>query len=204
MRQSQNNRNNPNDRYNLGNRYSPDNRINRDPRPDLTRTPAGRSGQVENRPSQVDDQGTGKRPPLPLYIGIGLIVILILILAVAALSKPFRHQLAISIVRQPTPYTQLYFADPGTLPAKLKVDQKNTFDFTIVNDENRAYSYTYAVTLADSRSHSVVTTETVTIDSGGSVTRPVTLAPKDRKAKYLVTVALAGINQSVHFYGATS
>jgi hypothetical protein len=84
------------------------------------------------------------------------------------------------------------------------VAQKNTFDFAIVNDESRVYRYTYIVTLDDSRSHSVVGTQTVTVANGGSVTRPVTVVPKDRKAKYLITVTLEGLNQSIHFYGETS
>jgi hypothetical protein len=212
MRQSQNNGYNPDNRFNPDNRINRDPRtVNRDPRADLTRTSVGRQSQVDNQPdqadnrhNQVDDQAARKRPPFLLYMGVGLVVILILIVAAATLSKPFRRQLEISIVRQPTPYTQLYFARPGTLPGKLKVDQKNIFDFTIVNDEGRKYSYTYTVTLADSRSHSVVTKDTVTIDNGGSVTRPATLVPKDRKAKYRVTVALGGLNQSIYFYGETS
>ena len=120
------------------------------------------------------------------------------------MSKQFRHQLALSIVRQPTPYTQLYFTHPGALPGKLKVGQKNTFDFTIVNDENRAYRYTYIVMLDDSKKHLVVSTATATINNGQSATRSVTIVPKDRKSKYLITVTLEGMNQSIRFYSATS
>jgi hypothetical protein len=179
-------------------RQSQNNRIDPDTRMDLQRGPVDRYGQ--------DGQRTTRKQttPWPLYIGVGLIVVLVLIGVSAALSKPFRHQLALSIVRQPTPYTQLYFPNPGTLPSELKVDHKNTFDFTVVNDENGAYHYTYTVTIADSRSHSVVSVKAVTIANGSSVTYPVTVVPKDRKAKYLITVALSGVNQSIHFYGETS
>jgi hypothetical protein len=141
---------------------------------------------------------------LPLYIGAGLIIILILIAAAASLSKQVRHQLELSIVRQPAPYTQLYFSHLAALPEKLKVDQKNTFDFTIINDENRSYHYTYSISLDDPKTHLVVSRETVTIDNGSSATRAVTVVPKDHKARYLITVALEGVNQSIHFYGQTS
>lgn len=173
------------------------NRISPDPRTDVRRPPTDRYGPVNNRTRR-------EKTRLPLFIGVGLAVILILIAAAALVSKQVRHQLALSIVRQPTPYTQLYFSHIAMLSGKLSVDQKNTFDFTIVNDENRVYSYTYTVSADDSKTHLVASREVVTIDSGSSVTRAVTIVPKDRKAKYLITVTLEGMNQSIHFYAQTA
>ena len=156
-----------------------------------------------DRYDQVGSQGLGSKAPLPLYIGIGLVTILILIAAAAALSKQFRHQLALSIVRQPAPYTQLYFPHPGTLPGKLKADRKNTFKFAIVNDENRTVRYTYIVLLDGSKSRHV-RTATVTVSNGQTVTPSVTVVPKERKSRYQISVTLKGMNQSIHFYGTTS
>lgn len=173
------------------------NRISPDPRTDLPRPPV-------DRYSKVDDRTSLKKKRLPLYIGSVLLIILILIAAAASLSKQVRHQLELSIVRQPTPYTQLYFSHLAALPGKLKVDQKNTFDFTIVNDENRSYHYTYAISLDDPKTQVVISRGAVTIDNGSSATRAVTIVPKDRKARYLITIALEGVNQSIHFYGQTS
>jgi hypothetical protein len=172
------------------------NHVGADGHADPSRPSVDRYGQVEN-------QALHRKTSLPLYIGAGLIAILILIVAAAALSKQFRHQLALSIVRQPTPYTQLYFPHLGALPEKLKVDQKNTFQFTIVDDENRAFRYTYIVVFDDSKSH-LSSTGAVTVNNGQSVTRSVTVIPKDSKSKYQVSVTLKGMNQSVHFYGTTS
>jgi Protein of unknown function (DUF1616) len=174
-------------------RYSPNENINQHLPVDLPRTPETRYNQSSRRKTSA-----------LLYIGIGLAVFVLVAAAAALISKPLRHQIAISIVRQPTTYTQLYFSQAETLPKLLTVDKKNTIDFTIVNDENRTYSYTYTVTLADSRSHSVVSTETVSIDNGDGVTRPVTVTPKDRKTKYLVTISLKYLDQSIHFYAETS
>ena len=156
-----------------------------------------------DRGGEVGSQGFRSKASLPLYIGIGLVTILILIAAAATLSKPFRHQLALSIVRQPTPYTQLYFPHPGTLPGKLKVDRKNTFQFAIVNDENRAVRYTYIVLFDGSKSRHV-STATVTVSNGQTVTPSVTVVPRERKSKYQISVTLKGMNQSIHFYGTTS
>jgi hypothetical protein len=174
-------------------RYSPNDNINQPLPVDLPRTPDTRHSQAPRRKTSA-----------PLYLGIGLAVFVLVATAAALISKPLRHQIAISIVRQPTTYTQLYFSQAETLPKLLTVDKKNTIDFTIVNDENRTYRYTYTVTLADSRSHSVVSTETVSIGTGDGVTRPVTVTPKDRKTKYLVTISLKDLDQSIHFYAETS
>jgi Protein of unknown function (DUF1616) len=173
------------------------NDINRETRIDQPRLPADGDDSFEAPTPR-------KKTSLPLYIGIGIAAVLILIAAAAALSKHVRHELAISIVRQPTPYTQLYFTHPGTLPAKLKVGHKGTFEFTIVNDENQTYRYTYVVTLVDSKQHLVVSSETATVSSGQTATRSVTIAPAGSKSPYLVTVTLKGVNQSISFHGVTS
>src|SRR5580658_2509874 len=115
-------------------RQPQNNHVDQDGQADSSRPSVDRGGQAGS-------QGLRSKAPLPLYIGIGLVTVLILIAAAAALSKQFRHQLALSTVRQPTPYTQLYFPHPGTLPGKLKADRKNTFQFAIVNDETRAVRY---------------------------------------------------------------
>ena len=164
---------------------------------------ADSSGPADDRCDQVGTQGLRRKAPLPLYIGIGLVAILTLIAAAAAVSKQFRHQLALSIVRQPTPYTQLYFPHPGALPEKLKVDRENTFQFAIVNDENLAVRYTYIVLFDDSKSRRV-STATVTVSNGQTVTPSVTVVPRERKSRYQISVTLKGMNQSIHFYGTTS
>jgi hypothetical protein len=177
-------------------RHPRDNRITTDTRTDLPLIPVAHYDQSYSHPPR-------KKTPLPFFIGAGVIGIILIISITAMLSKQFRHQLELSIVRQPTPYTQLYFTSPATLSHALKVDKENTFDFTIGNEENRTYRYTYTVTLDDSQSHLIVGTETVTIGNGESVTLPVNVVPRDSKSRYLISIALEGMNQSIHFYGET-
>lgn len=138
-------------------------------------------------------------------IGLGLAAIFA-ILAIAAFLYPqqLKHQLAISFVRQPTPYTQLYFTNPEELPGSFNVNQKITFDFTIENDEGGTHTYTYTITLEDSRSRLVVDQQTVIIPDMSSAVLPVTVVPKDQKSRYLISVNLKGMNQSIHFYAESS
>jgi hypothetical protein len=160
-------------------------------------------GQIERHTShRADDQPPRSKVHWRFVIGIGLVIIVV-IGALSAFSQQFRHQVEISVVRQGTPYTQLYFASPTKLPTELKVDKKNIIAFTIENDEGRVYRYTYTVTLEDSQSQAVMTRNTVTVGDGDSATRQIAVTPKDRKSTYLITVSLEGMNQSIHFYADT-
>jgi hypothetical protein len=154
-------------------------------------------------PRPVDNRPSHAKFGWQTAVTIGVVIIL-LFCAAAALSKQFRHQIEISIVRQRNPYTQLYFADPKALPAHLQVNKSNVFEFTVENNEGRAFSYTYIVTLADSRSHAVASKATATISDGQSTTRQVSVQPKDLNSKYLITITLQGMNQSIHFYATAT
>lgn len=136
-------------------------------------------------------------------IAVGLAVLLLVAALGAAFPKQLKHQWELSAVRQPTPYTQLYFTAPASIPSILVAGQPNTFDFTIENDEGHAYRYTYVITLEDSRAQQV-SKETVSVNSGERVTRAVTVQPTDKKSRYLVSVTIPSLNQSIHFYGETS
>jgi hypothetical protein len=154
-------------------------------------------------PPPVDSRPARAKFGWQTAVAIGVVIILALC-AAATLSKQFRHQIEISIVRQRNPYTQLYFTDPKALPAHLKVNKNNVFEFTIENNEGREFSYTYTVTLADSRSHAVASKATTTISDGQRTTRQVAVQPKDLNSTYLITVTLQGANQSIHFYATTT
>jgi hypothetical protein len=60
-----------------------------------------------------------------------------------------RHQWALSIFRQPTRYTALYFTNASTLPAMYTNDQKIHVQFGVRNDEGRAVDYEYKLTSSD-------------------------------------------------------
>jgi hypothetical protein len=121
-----------------------------------------------------------------------------------AFPKQFTHQIEISTIRQPNPYTQLYFENPTGLPQKLHVDQPTTVDFTVVNDEGRSRIYQYTVTVGTDKSETVIDEGTLVIPDQESATRAVAVLPKLKKTRYLITVSLGSLRQSIHFYGTTS
>jgi hypothetical protein len=107
-----------------------------------------------------------KQPPLRGYSGVlaALFALLVVGAIVVALSGQARHQVALSLVRQPERYTELYFsgngptegspsysvvgraaARPGSLPGRVVVN----VPFTVANHEGRATRFPYAVRVVD-------------------------------------------------------
>ena len=67
--------------------------------------------------------------------------------AAAVLQSPSgRRQIAKSVTRQPTPFTELYFTDHNKIPKVLSVSKPNTVGFTIANHEGKTVDYVYVVT----------------------------------------------------------
>lgn len=140
-----------------------------------------------------------RRPFIVMLSSAGLLAALFV-----ASPQQFAHQIEISVIRQPTPYTQLFFNDPRAIPSRLRLDLPNKFTFTIVNDEGQSLLYHFAVIMNTvGSSTTVVANGSLRLDDEGTGTRTVALVPKNRRHRYLITVVLDGSGQSIHFYGET-
>jgi hypothetical protein len=140
-----------------------------------------------------------RRPFIVILSSVGL-------LAALFVSSPqqFVHQIEISVIRQPTPYTQLFFRDPGAIPSSLRLDRPNKFTFAVVNDEGQSSLYHFTVRVnAVGSSTTVVERGSLRLDNGGTGRRTVAFVPKKRGHRYLITVVLDGSGLSIHFYGET-
>jgi hypothetical protein len=100
-----------------------------------------------------------KQPLLRGYSGVLAVLFALLVVGaiVVALSSQARHQVALSLVRQPEKYTELYFsgdgptasysvvgravARPGSFRGRVVVN----VSFTVANHEGRATRFPYAV-----------------------------------------------------------
>jgi hypothetical protein len=141
---------------------------------------------------------------LPVAVALACCVALLTGVYLAFPSQ-FKHQLEISVARQPQPYTQLYFGDLRALPASLTAGRTGTFTFTVVNDEGRQERYRYVVTASTGTSAAkTVAHGIVRVGFGQLSTRRVKIGPFPVGVRYLITVTLAGLGQSIHFYGVTS
>ena len=166
--------------------------------------------------SSVDEEVTGSQESLTIHrkttrgsrwklpISIGLVGVALVAGLAVAFPKQIKYQIEISLFRQTTPYTQLFFTHPAALSRQLRVDAENKFSFTVINDQGRSRNYQYTVTVDDAARKELVTQGVFTVKNGGTLTRNVLFEPKFHKTKYTVTVKLNGLNLSIHYSGATS
>jgi len=161
------------------------------PRPDDRRTRAPAPPSPPNKP--------------PWRFALTATLILIGIAGVLAICFPaqVKHQLEISVFRQPTPYTQLFFSNPTALPKKLEVGHQNKFSFTVVNDQGNSKAYRYTVTVTGGKLQKAAGAGTFTLGDGQSITRTVGVVPTSRGAQYLIKVALSGTADVIQFYSDT-
>jgi hypothetical protein len=129
----------------------------------------------------------------------------VVVLAGGALGVAYRHtvghQIAISVSRQSTPFTQLYFTHPDDLPKRLIAPGSDSFSFTIANGEGHSTDYAYTVTLAGPLSMTVVSKGTLRVADGGSVAKTIDLFPASTTTDYEVTVTLGAGDEVIHFQG---
>jgi hypothetical protein len=166
--------------------------------------------------ASVDEEVTGnqenltvppkitRRPRWKLPISIGLVGVTIVAGLAATFPNQVKYQVQISLFRQTTPYTQLFFTNPAALSSQLRVGDKNKLSFTVINDQGDSRSYQYTVTVDDAGRKELVTRGVFTVKNGGRLTRTVLFEPEFRKTRYLITVQLNGLDQSIHYDGVTS
>jgi len=116
----------------------------------------------------------------------------------------FRHQLTISVARQPTPYTQLFFSSSTALPKKLVVNRASHVSFTVVNDEGHPTAYHYTVTISLRQGQKIASAGSFTLRDNQSITRTAIIKPTARKARYLIRISLDGTDNFIQFYASTA
>jgi len=162
------------------------------PRPDDRRTRA-----------PAPPPSSTSKPPWRFALTAALILIGIAGALAVFFPAQVKHQLEISVFRQPTPYTQLFFSNPTALPEKLEVGHPNKFSFTVVNDQGSSEAYRYTVTVTGGKLQRAASAGTFTLNDGQSVTRTSEIVPMSRGAKYLIKVTLSGTTDFIQFYGDT-
>ncbi len=118
---------------------------------------------------------------------------------VVAFPRQIAHQIALSVTRQPQPFTELYFSNAKSLPRSLSFSRPNVFGFTVVNHEARDTTYSYVVTLASLYGSSTIAQGRVDLRNNKGATTVVHVSPTRRATKYLITVSLLGRAENVWF-----
>jgi hypothetical protein len=137
-----------------------------------------------------------------LWTAVAVAVIAGAILGISN-SHAVGHQIAISVSRQATPFTQLYLTRPNDVPRQLVAPGPNSFSFTIDNGEGHSTDYAYTVTLATPLTTSVVSRGTLRVADGKTITKAIDIFSTVQTNDYEVTVQLGQRAEVIHFRGGS-
>jgi hypothetical protein len=123
----------------------------------------------------------------------------LLAIGTSLISPTGRHQWALSLFRQPTPYTALSFTYPWALPSVAIVNEPIRISFSVVNHEGRKIDYRYVVSSNAGTDSHVLRVATMTIAAGGAWTVSTTIRPKCGAPRCRVEVSLPGHPVTIDF-----
>ena len=139
---------------------------------------------------------------IAFLIGIFGVLLTVGLVGLAGAQEAER-QIGMSFFRQPTPYTELYFDDVEQLPPSHAADHSSTFRFTVRNHDIRITAYRYVATLVSGGRAVQLGTGNFALKKDQAESRAVTLPAIGLGVRFVVSVALAGTNDSIDFMGAT-
>lgn len=134
-----------------------------------------------------------------LLVAVAICAAIILVLAVPS----FRHQLSGSVTRKPAEFTELYFTDATHLPKHVVAGTPASVAFSIVNHEARTVEYSYLVTAQSSQGTTTIAQGSVRLLVNQRADKKVAFTPDAANRSYLITVALAGRTELIHFAAAS-
>jgi hypothetical protein len=111
-----------------------------------------------------------------------------------------RHQWALSIFRQPTHNTVLFFNKAWSLPTTAIIRAPMPISFTIENDEGRTVNYQYILSVSGDGGHSRVFGESARIvRAGGTWNVSTTIRPDCNNLHCRIEVSLPGYPEVIDF-----
>jgi len=144
--------------------------------------------------------GTGRRPKSRASRWWLAATVLTAVAAGISLLTPVgRHQWALSLFRQPTPYTVLSFTKPTALPATAVRNRPLRFSFTVGNHEGRAEDYRYVLSASSGRGSRVLGISARTVTAGAAWTVSAAVRPACRASPCRIQVSLPGHRETIDF-----
>jgi D-inositol-3-phosphate glycosyltransferase len=113
------------------------------------------------------------------------------------LVPSLRHQWALTLGREPAPYTALFFDRPGALPGRVPAGRPVGLTFTIANHEGRPEKYTYLLTAHSRQGARPLGRSTRAVPPGGSWTVSARVLPGCAGPPCRVQVSLPGHPETI-------
>lgn len=116
------------------------------------------------------------------------------------ISPTIRHQWALSIFRQRTSFTILYFNKPSVLPTSSAGHAPISFSFSIANREGRDVRYRYVVRASDGITGShLLATDSRLVLAGRGWKVPLTVVPRCLLSPCFIEVSLPTQHEAIDF-----
>jgi hypothetical protein len=124
-----------------------------------------------------------------------------ILLASILLLPSMRHQLALSVTRENTPYTQLAFTDAAALPTTAVAGKAVKVSFVVTNNEGKPMQYQYVVASGGGAKLETLTSSSNTVAAGATWNVNTTVVPKCAATATVcrVQVSLPGQGESIDF-----
>jgi hypothetical protein len=171
--------------------------LGRNSTPEVNATPEVTVGADDADAAPRASSDSRRRRRRVRVVAPGALLALLAVSAVAA-SATVRHQIALSFVRQPDRFTELYFTEPRQLEKQGNAGNA-LVDFTIANHEGHTSVYPYVVTLAGGHMRPMNAHGYVRVPDADHVQQRVVLRPGSSTTGYTVTVWLEGGTERIHY-----
>ncbi|HLL67805.1 MAG TPA: hypothetical protein VK453_19130 [Micromonosporaceae bacterium] len=114
------------------------------------------------------------------------------------------RQYQLSFVRQPTPYTELFFADPEQLPTESGNAKPTEFLFVVRNREGKAVEYRYVSRIVRAGTPMEIGRGSFVLSNGQTATRAVLMPATRSGERFVVSVALVDRPEVINFIGGST
>jgi hypothetical protein len=122
------------------------------------------------------------------------------VLVVASLLSPWvRHEWALSLGRQNTPYTQLAFNRAAALPVNAVRGKGIPISFAITNDEGKKVAYQYVMASGSGTKLESLSSATKVVAMGASWDVNITVVPMCAESACRIQVSLPEQGESIDF-----
>lgn len=151
----------------------------------------------QSRSRQEEPRDPQHEPPRWDYWLYGTVVVAVILAALGWLSPGFRHEIKLSLGRQPTPYTQLGFTSAATLPATAIRGASIPLSFAVTNDEGKQVSYQYVVASGTGTKLAPLTSASKVVAAGATWDVRITVVPKCVQSACRIQVSLPKQSESI-------
>jgi hypothetical protein len=153
------------------------------------------SGPTPLGPTGTDHHGGSRhRRWWPALTPLAVVAI-----GLSLVSPAGRHEWALSLFRQPTYSTVLFFNRAWALPTTTVVRAPLAVSFTIGNNEGRAESYRYVLSISSDRFNRVLSESAEMIGAGKTWTVSTVIRPACDASHCRVEVSLPGHPETIDF-----